>query len=133
MKTVVFLALVACGGKPHPTTPTTGSGSADPGPVKDTRSELEKRLATSCEAVGQRLTACAVSDAKAEVAAGRMSQKDFELNTKPEILEENTRQFVKKCNVPGMSSRQVRVLEVCHKEETECGPFVDCLSHLNDK
>jgi hypothetical protein len=29
-----------------------------------------------------------------------------------------------------MSSRQVRVLEVCFKEEQECGPLMSCLDHL---
>jgi hypothetical protein len=31
-----------------------------------------------------------------------------------------------------MSSRQVRVLEVCDKEEQQCGPLVSCLGHLNE-
>jgi hypothetical protein len=131
MKAFVVVALIACGGKQTPP-PSSGSGSAEAGPVKDTRNEFQKRLATACESVGKRITECAVADAKKEVAAGRMTQKDFDLNTKPEILEKNTEEFVKKCDVPAMTSRQVRVLEVCHKEETECDPFLDCLSHLND-
>lgn len=131
MNALVFVALIACGGKQTPT-PSNGSGSADAGPVKDTRNAFQKRLATACESVGKHITDCAVADAKKEVEAGRMTQKDFDLNTKPEILEKNTEEFVKKCDVPAMTSRQVRVLEVCHKEETECDPFLDCLSHLND-
>ena len=133
MKALLFLVLVACGGKQ--TTGGTGSGSSEPPPpppLKDTRTELEKRLTAACETVGKKLTQCAYDAAKAEVDAGRMTQKDFELNTKPEILEKHTEEFVKKCNVPTMSSRQVRVLEVCHKEETACAPFVDCLSHLTE-
>lgn len=132
MKPVFLVVLIACGGK-QPSAPTTGSGSAETGPVKDTRNEFQKRLAVACESVGKRITDCAVADAKKEVDAGRMTQKDFDLNTKPEILEKNTEEFVKKCDLPAMTSRQVRVLEVCHKEETECDPFLDCLSHLNDK
>ncbi len=129
----MFLVVVACGGK-H--TPSTGSGSGSsepPPPLKDTRTEIEKRRATACESVGKQITACAVADAKAEVDAGRMTKKDFDLNTKPEILDKNTEEFVKKCNTPSMSSRQVRVLEVCSKEEAECAPLLDCLSHLDDK
>lgn len=132
MRAIVLVALVACGGKQTPAPPSGGSGSADVGPVKDTRNDFQKRLATACESVGKRITDCAVADAKKEVEAGRMTQKDFDLNTKPEILEKNTEAFVKKCDVPEMTSRQVRVLEVCHKEETACEPFVDCLSHLNE-
>ena len=134
MKAILFVVLVACGGKQNTGGPSTGSGSASepPPPLKDTRTELEKRLATACESVGKKLTQCAYDSAKAELDAGKMKKTDFDLNTKPEILEKHTEEFVKKCNVPTMSSRQVRVLEVCHKEETECAPFVDCLSHLNE-
>jgi hypothetical protein len=32
-----------------------------------------------------------------------------------------------------MSSRQVRVLEVCDREESQCGPLLSCLDHLNEK
>jgi len=133
MTTVLCFALVACGGK-QPTTPGTGSSATvDAGPVKDTRTELEKRLAGACLAAGTKVTQCAVDDAKKEVEAGRMSEKDFKLNTEAKILEKNTEDFVKKCDNPTTSSRQVRVLEVCHKEETACEPFLDCLSHLDDK
>lgn len=133
MKAFVLVALIACGGK-QPSAPAggSGSGSGETDPVKDTRNEFQKRLATACESVGKRITDCAVADAKKEVTAGRMTQKDFDLNTKPEILDKNTEEFVKKCDVPAMTSRQVRVLEVCHNEETECDPFLDCLSHLNE-
>lgn len=132
MKAFLLVALVACGGKQTPSGGSGSGSSVETGPVKDTRNEFQKRLATACEDAGKRITECAVADAKKEVEAGRMKQSDFELNTKPEVLEKNTEEFVKKCNVPSMSSRQVRVLEVCHKEETECEPFLDCLSHLND-
>ncbi len=133
MKALLFLILVACGGKQTTNGGTsTGSDSEPPPPLKDTRTELEKRLSAACETVGKKLTECAYDSAKAELDAGRMTQKDFDLNTKPEILEKHTEEFVKKCNVPTMSSRQVRVLEVCHKEETSCAPFVDCLSHLTE-
>ncbi len=135
MRALVLIAAllgVACGGK-QTTGTGSGSGSDPPPPLKDTRTELEKRLAAACESVGKKATQCALDDAKKDLAEGKVSQKDFDLNTKPELLEENTARFVKKCNVPTMSSRQVRVLEVCFKEETECGPFLDCLSHLEDK
>jgi hypothetical protein len=131
MRTViVVLLLAACGGKPAPAGP--GSGSAEPiGIVKDTRSELEKRRDTACEQLGPKLTACAVADAKAELDAGKITKKEFDLNTGSEVQRKNTDEFVKACRVP-MSSRQVRVLEVCFKEEQQCGPLADCLTHLND-
>jgi hypothetical protein len=134
MKTLLLvLAIAACGGKqtPAPSNGSAGSGSA-PVEVKDDRTELQKRLATACEAVGTKVTECAVEDAKAMLADGKITQKVYDESTTFDVRKKNTEEFVKKCDVPTMSSRQVRVLEVCHKEEQQCGPFLDCLSHLAD-
>ncbi|MBA2540871.1 MAG: hypothetical protein H0V17_14625 [Deltaproteobacteria bacterium] len=130
MKLGLFVLLVACGGK-QTTSPTSGSDDP-PGPVKDTRTELEKRRDVACEAVGKKLTACALDDAKKDLAAGKVTQKEFDLNTTSDVLAKHTAEWMKVCGDYG-SSRRVRVLEVCVKEETECGPLGDCLTHLNDK
>lgn len=132
MKWFLVLALAGCGGGNKTPTGPGNSGSDTVKPPPDTRTTIEKRRDVACEAVGKRVTACALEDARAELKAGTVSQKDFDLNTAPEILRKNTEEFVKKCEVP-MSSRQVRVLEVCFKEEDQCGPLMDCLNHLNDK
>lgn len=130
---VLVIALAACGGKPTPQNPGGPGSAEDPvGVVKDTRTELERRRDAACEKVGARLTACAVEDARAELAARKTTQQEFEANTAPDILRKHTDEFVKACKVP-MSSRQVRVLEVCDREESECGPLTDCLTHLQDK
>ncbi len=129
MKPLLFALLVACGGK-QTTSPTNTSSDDPPGPVKDTRTELEKRRDTACENVGKKLTSCAVEDAKAALAAGKTTQKEFDLNTASGVLEKNTAEWMKVCRTYE-SSRRVRVLEVCFKEETECGPFGDCLTHLS--
>jgi hypothetical protein len=121
----------ACGSK-HPAPNHVGEGSGSAAVVADPRTELERRRDTACEQVGPKLTACAVADARVELDAGRMPKKEFDLNTAPEVQRKNTEESVKACEVP-MSSRQVRVLEVCFKEEQECGPLADCLTHLNDK
>jgi hypothetical protein len=129
----LLVVLLACGGnKTQPVGPGSGSGSAVVEPPKDTRTELEKRRDTACEQVGERITQCQVEDAKKDLAAGKVTQKDFDDATKPDWLKQYTAMFVKKCKIP-MSSRQVRVLEVCYKEETECAPFADCLTHLDDQ
>jgi hypothetical protein len=129
---VIVIAMVAgCGGKQTPKT-GSGSGSAEPvGVVQDTRSELEKRRDVACDDLAPRLTQCALDDAKEALAAGKVSKADFDRDTKPEILRKNTDEAKKSCKV-SLSSRQVRVLEVCSKEETQCGPLIDCLGHLND-
>ena len=131
LASILASVLVACGGKPPPVGPA-GSGSGNEIPhIKDTRSKIEIRRDTACELVGTRLTGCALEDAKAELAAGKVSKKDFDLDTAPDVLRKNTEEFIKKCEVP-MTSRQVRVLEVCLQAETLCGPFADCLTHLSD-
>ena len=127
---LVMLA-AACGGK-QKTDPGGGSDSAEPvGVVQDTRTEIEKRRDVACDDLAPRLTQCALDDAKAAYAAGKVSKADFERDTAAGVLAKNTEEGKKACKVP-LSSRQVRVLEVCAKEETECGPLIDCLGHLND-
>ncbi len=131
---VLVVALVACGGKqPAPQSGGSGSGSGEPvGVVKDTRTEIERRRDTGCETLRPKLVQCAVDDAKAELDAGRMSKKDFDANTAPEVTTKLGEKWMEACRVP-MSSRQVRVLEVCFQEEKQCGPLLSCLEHLNEK
>jgi hypothetical protein len=126
MKYVILFALVACGGsKPEPTNPS-GPGSADPVPVyKDSRTPIEKRRDTACEAIQPKLTQCALSDAKAT-----MSPKELADLKPEELLSSHKQKFLKECKGAAMSSRQVRVLEVCDHEETECGPVAECLKNL---
>ena len=133
MRSFAFALVViaaACGAKQKTT--GGGSGSAAPvGVVQDTRTELEKRRDAACDELGPRMTQCALDDAKADLAAGKVSKAEFDKDTAPQFLAENTKRAKDKCKVP-LSSRQVRVLEVCNKEEKECGPWMDCLGHLND-
>src|SRR5204862_2682251 len=119
----------ACGGKQK--TGGNGSGSAEPvGVVQDTRTPIEKRRDVACDDLAPRMTQCALDDAKAALAAGKVSKADFDRDTAPGVLAKNTEEGKKACKV-SLSSRQVRVLEVCAKEETQCGPLMDCLGHLN--
>ena len=124
----------ACGSKQPPVSNTTGADSADPpGPVRDTRTEIERRRDTACETLGPKITACAVEDARAQLAAGQTKQKDFDANTAPDVQRKNTEEFIKNCQSAQYSSRQVRVLEVCQREETECEPLLACLDNLNQE
>jgi len=130
MKWLWLVAVLACGGKQSPP-PTNGSSEDPPGVVADTRTPIEKRRDTACEALGPKLVQCAVEDAKRDLANGKITQKQFDTDTAPKWQDALKAKWLSKCKV-AMSSRQVRVLEVCYREETACAPLVDCLGHLQD-
>lgn len=130
---IALCLLIACGGsKPaqeeDDTLPdkvgTTGPGDppADDEPMPDT--ELKRRQYAACERLIPRLTECAVADAKANLSPEKLAELDLE-NTAPVHTRENLR----KCKQGELSSRQVRVYEVCDREETECGPLTECLAN----
>jgi hypothetical protein len=123
----LVILLAACGSKNQ--TPVSNSGSNE-GPT-DTRTAIERRRDAACETLGPRITTCAVEDSKAALAAGQIKQQQYDEITKPEVTAKNTEEFVKQCQKSEYSSRQVRVLEVCQKEETECDPLLACLDNLN--
>jgi hypothetical protein len=134
--TRVAAALVAmclgCGGSQR---------AADEGPVNrapapaeaDARTPIERRRDAACDQLGPKITACAVADARADLASGKIDQRQFTADTAPEVQHKNTEEFVRACKKAQYSSRQVRVLEVCLHEETQCAPLLDCLGHLSDR
>ncbi len=99
-----------------------GNGAGDPPDM----TELAKRQGAACEALGPRLTECAIADARATMPPAELAKLDIE-NTAPI----HTREFVKSCKAQSLSSRQVRVYEVCMREETECGPLTACLENAS--
>ena len=125
------LMLAACPGKP-PQQPPPSNGSAEPaGGVRDTRTELERRRDAACDKLGPKLAQCAVEDSRAMLAAGKITRQQHEDATKPEVVRGLAADWRKKCHQGYMSSRQVRVLEVCFREESECGPLEACLRNLD--
>ncbi|CAN5305467.1 hypothetical protein BH11MYX1_BH11MYX1_10150 [soil metagenome] len=121
MKSLVLVLMIACGGGQH-----AEPAPADPVPVyKDTRSPIEKRRDLACEAIQPKLTRCALDDAKAT-----MSPKELADLKPEELLAKHKVEFLKQCEISAMSSRQVRVLEVCDKEEAACDPLAECLKNL---
>jgi hypothetical protein len=121
----------ACGG-PQPR-PLADPPREQPPAAADSRTAIEKRRDIACEQLGPRLTTCAVEDARADLAAGKIGKTQFDRDTAPEVQHKNTEEFLKACKGAAYSSRQVRVLEVCSHEETRCAPLLDCLGHLDDK
>ncbi len=93
--------------------------------AKDTRTPIEKRRDAACEHIQPKLTGCAVADAKAT-----MSPKELAELRPEELLAKHKAKFLEECKGSQMSSRQVRVLEVCDREESECNPLAECLKNL---
>ena len=125
----LWLAIAACGGKQQP--PPNNGSDDPPGVVRDTRTELVRRRDAACEKLGPKLARCAVEDSRALLAAGKITRQQFEENTKPQVERALAEDWRKKCRKGYMSSRQVRVLEVCFREEPECAPLEACLANLN--
>jgi hypothetical protein len=127
---VLAVAVAACGSKQSPPVSNAGGGE-QVAPVQDTRTELERRRDAACETLGPKITACAVEDAKRDLAAGKITQKQFDADTSIPVQRKNTEEFIKACESALYSTRQIRVLEVCQQEESECEPLLACLDHLN--
>ena len=126
----LLVLFAACGPKQAPV--AGGGGSAEP-VVNDQRTPIEKRRDAACEQLGPKLTACAVEDAKADLDAGKITKQQFDQDTAAGVQAKNTEEFEKACKGTDMSSRQVRVLEVCFREETACDPLRTCLENLQPK
>ncbi|MFT3699785.1 MAG: hypothetical protein QM831_41955 [Kofleriaceae bacterium] len=122
MKALLLIGLFACGGSQKP--------APDPEPkpptvAKDTRTPYEQRRDAACDALQPKLSQCALADAKAT-----MSPKELADLKPDELMDAHKQKWLKECKGSQMSSRQVRVLEVCNREESECGPLADCLKNL---
>ena len=128
---IVWLAVLAACGASQPA-PATTAAPTQPPAVADTRSPIERRRDAACEGLGPKLTACAVEDARADLAAGKITQQQLERDTAPAVQQKNTEKFETACKATAYSSRQVRVLEVCPRQETRCAALLDCLGHLSD-
>jgi hypothetical protein len=124
------LGLAGCGGPqraPDEAAPGAGAAPAEP------HTPIERRRDAACDALGPRLTACAVADARADLAAGKIDQRAFDRDAAPEVQQKLTAAWLAECKGHPYSSRQVRVLEVCFREETQCAPLIACLDHLHDQ
>ncbi len=131
MRALVIAVVAACGGSQasspsnQGTTPIQGA--------TDSRTPIEKRRDTACDALAPKITQCAVDDAKANLASGKITQAQFDKDAAPDVQRKNSEEFTTQCKGQQLSSRQVRVLEVCFKAESECGPLLACLENLKAK
>jgi hypothetical protein len=126
-------ALIGCSSQPKPNTtpgPDPDPTLKPPPAVHDPRTPIEKRRDAACEAVAPRITACAVEDAKRDLANGKVTKQQFDQDTASGVVKKHTEEFTKKCETQALSSRQVRVLEVCPAQEHDCDPMLACLDNL---
>ena len=116
----LILALTACGPKTQsvaePATPPVATVQL---------SALQRRQRAACDALGPKLTQCAVADARASMSPAELAKLDI-VHTAPK----HTEVFIDECNGEQYSSRQVRVLEVCFREESDCNLLTDCLANI---
>src|SRR5687767_9708406 len=130
MRLAFVLALAACGG----TQPPPPSNVSDPpGVVQDTRTEIEKRRDAACDKLEPRLFECALADARTARSNGEISQAELDAVLKPDMRELHRQDWDKQCKQREINSYQVRVLEVCDREEQECSPLHACLQNLQRK
>lgn len=129
MRWLLALALLAaCGGGGGSTPP---ADETLPDPVAEDidglpppANELQRRQYAICNQLIPKLVDCAVEDARRH-----FTPEEFE----KEMIEERARHQTKEqrttCKTSYLSSRQVRVYEVCFAEERECEPLAACLDH----
>lgn len=111
------MTVLACGGSQ----PASTVDNREP---PDTRTELERRRDVACAALGPRLTECAIADARATMTPEELAKLAIE-----ETAPKHTEEFIDSCQTQSLSSRQVRVYEVCLREETACEPLIACLDN----
>ncbi len=117
---VVAASLPGCGPKAAP----SAGAIASIAPTVQI-SELQRRQRAACAALGPKLTQCAVADARASMSPADLAKLDI-AHTAPK----HTEVFIDECNAEQYSSRQVRVLEVCFREETDCELLTECLANV---
>jgi len=134
--TLLGALAVGCGGPQR--APAGGGGGdelagsgASTGAVRDTRTEIERRRDAACDALAPRITACAVEDARKDLASGKVTQQQFSQDTSEGVQRKNSEEFAKACKARTYSSRQVRVLEICPTAEQACDAMLSCLDNLN--
>jgi hypothetical protein len=119
---VCTLASAGCGGKGPVAQPATTAEPVDPPPQ---RTELEIRRDAACDALAPKLTACAIADARSSLPPEKLAELDPD-----KLAQAHSEEFLADCKSQSLSSRQVRVYEVCVREESECDALVTCLENV---
>ena len=123
MRSIIIAALVAVacsGSNKDPDQPEP----ADPPPetTETPEQKLYKSQLSACSAVCERLTDCAVADARQNLSKEKVAELDLG-NTAPE----HTRRCQESCGQKTLSPRQIVVMRECVNGPTECPAYLDCL------
>jgi hypothetical protein len=130
---ILFLGilLAACSGssgqseveKPDPNNQKDATDAPPQEPEATPEEKFQGQQAATCKAMCERITDCAVEDAKANMSPEELAKLDLE-NTVPKAVEECTNEYVSK----DLSPRQVKIIRDCLAQETDCKAYLDCLS-----
>lgn len=123
MRVTIIAALlaIACSGssqdpeKPEPATPP-------PKTAETPEQKLYTSQLSACAAVCERLTDCAIADARANLSKEKLAELDL-ARTGPE----HTRRCQDGCAQKTLSPRQIVVMRECVNGPAECPAYLDCL------
>jgi len=135
---LISLALVVCCGsstpgdteKPHGNDGGEGrvdDPPADPETVRrqENLRKLREAQEGGCLPMCERITECAVADARKNMSPEELAKLDLE-KTAPQ----NTEQCTDSCNGSELSLRQVKVMYECLNLQGECPKYLACLDRI---
>jgi len=124
--------VVACGGTDKGGQTTTAGdhdpelgAETEPTPEPAEQTPEEKLVAQqgrTCEAMCERITSCAIEDARANLSEEELAELDLE-NTGPK----NTEQCSDACGRSSLSPRQLTTIRDCVTTDSACVEYLDCL------
>jgi len=125
--------LASCGGSQE--SAETPSASAQPASAQPATAEqrdqakLEQAQQVGCEGYCERVTVCAVDDAKANMSPEELAELNLE-ETAPAM----TRECMDKCTASQLSVRQVEVMHGClSNAASSCEEFATCMDAMTAK
>jgi len=126
----LFLGL-GCGGSQEPETTVNPPPSTDPAPPPPTteqknETKLKEAQSVGCDGLCNKVTNCAVDDAKANLPPEKLAELKLE-ETVPVALQKCNED----CSAKELSVRQVEVLHGCLNEDAVCDQFLKCIDAMS--
>lgn len=119
--TIALLCTAACTGSAKE--PEKPDNPPPDKPYAETPEDrLQRAQLSACAAVCERLTDCAVADARENMSPEELANLNLE-QTSPE----HTRRCKEGCAQKSLSPRQIKVMRECVNGPAECPAYLDCL------